>query len=151
MIRPVDAESVSQPQPGQSAVSGWLLVDQAMINAFTAATQDNQWIHNDVERAKAELPGGTTIAQGYLLLSLLPRLSRETFGWDEGVRRINYGSNKVRFLTPVPPGARVRLRQTVKSVDDRQGGKLVTFENVLEFQGQDRPAMIAESLVLLVA
>src|SRR5437867_7737704 len=96
--------------------SDWITVDQAMIDKFAEATGDHQWIHVDVERAKREMPGGKTIAHGYLTLSLLPRLSHGILHIRKRSRGINYGSNKVRFTAPVPAGSRVRLHQTLKDV-----------------------------------
>src|SRR6266705_5398816 len=90
--------------------SEWMTVDQAMIDKFAEATGDHQWIHVDVERAKREMPGGKTIAHGYLTLSLVPRLGATLVKVAKRRRGINYGSNRVRFTAPVPAGARVRLR-----------------------------------------
>ncbi|NBR03890.1 MAG: MaoC family dehydratase [Alphaproteobacteria bacterium] len=96
-------------------VSDWFEIDQARIDAFAKVTDDNQWIHVDTERAAREMPDGKTIAHGFLVLSLLPGLSREFFDIDNLARTINYGLNKVRFTSMVPVGSRVRLRQTLKS------------------------------------
>ena len=127
--------------------SEWLTVDQAMIDKFAEATGDHQWIHVDVERAKRELPGGKTIAHGYLTLSLLPRMMPELLKVTKRSRGVNYGSNKVRFVSPVPAGARVRLRSTIKNVEPVEGnGVRITFEAVIEVEGQSRPAMVAETL-----
>ena len=127
--------------------SEWLTVDQAMIDKFAEATGDHQWIHVDVERAKREMPGGKTIAHGYLTLSLLPRLAPTLLKIQKRSRGVNYGSNKVRFVTPVPAGARIRLRQTIKNVEPVEGnGFRVTSEMVMEVEGQQRPAMVAETL-----
>ena len=125
----------------------WLTVDQAMIDKFADATGDHQWIHVDVERAKREMPGGKTIAHGYLTLSLLPRLAPTLVKVQKRSRGVNYGSNKVRFITPVAAGARVRLTQTIKSVEPVEGnGVRITSEMVIEVEGQPRPAMVAETL-----
>jgi len=88
--------------------SEWMTVDQAMIDKFAEATGDHQWIHVDVERAKREMPGGKTIAHGYLTLSLVPRMASSLVEVTKRSRGINYGSNKVRFTSPVPAGARIR-------------------------------------------
>src|ERR1700752_2862607 len=117
-------------QPGDLAqyggkeigVSDWFTVDQAIIDKFADATGDHQWIHVDVERAKREMPGGKTIAHGYLTLSLIPRLAQTLLRIEKRSRGINYGLNKVRFTAPVPAGARVRLKQKIKAVDDIEGG-----------------------------
>jgi acyl dehydratase len=127
--------------------SAWITVDQATIDKFAEATGDHQWIHVDVERAKREMPGGKTIAHGYLTLSLLPRMMPELLKVTKRSRGVNYGSNKIRFVSPVPAGARVRLRSTIKNVEPVEGnGVRITFEAVIESEGQERPAMVAETL-----
>src|SRR4051812_4778087 len=128
--------------------SDWLVVDQKMIDQFAEATGDHQWIHVDVERAKREMPGGRTIAHGYLTLSLLPRLSHSILHIRKRSRGINYGSNKVRFTAPVPAGSRVRLHQTLKNVEDIDGGVRLTFESQIEVEGSSRPALVAENIGL---
>src|SRR6202161_4748223 len=105
--KPADMKSHIGEKIGTSE---WVTVDQAMIDKFAEATGDHQWIHVDVERAKKEMPGGKTIAHGYLTLSLLPRLSAGVYRIRHTSRGINYGSNKVRFTSPVQVVSRVRLR-----------------------------------------
>jgi acyl dehydratase len=125
--------------------SDWLVVDQAMIDKFAEATGDHQWIHVDVERAKKEMPGGKTIAHGYLTLSLLPRLTPQLLKVEKRKRGLNYGSNKIRFTNTVPAGSRIRLKQTIKNVEDVEGnGVRITSEMVIEVEGQERPALVAE-------
>jgi acyl dehydratase len=124
--------------------SEWMTVDQPMIDQFAKATGDHQWIHVDVERAKKEMPGGKTIAHGYLTLSLVPRMAATLTKVKKRSRGVNYGSNKVRFINPVPAGARIRLRQRIKNVEDIQGGVRVTSEMSVEIEGQDKPALVAE-------
>jgi acyl dehydratase len=141
--RPADMASHVGQEIG---VSEWVLVDQPMIDKFAEATGDHQWIHVDVERAKRELPGGKTIAHGYLTLSLLPRLSYSVYKIRNRSRGVNYGSNKVRFTAPVPAGSRVRLRQVLKSVEPVEGGQRMTFESTIEVEGATRPALVAETL-----
>ena len=127
--------------------SDWLTVDQGMIDKFAEATGDHQWIHVDVERAKRELPGGKTIAHGYLTLSLLPRLTPQLLKVNKRSRGVNYGSNKVRFVSPVPAGSRVRLKQTIKSVEPVEGnGVQLVTEVTIEIEGQAKPACVAESV-----
>src|SRR5207342_3856292 len=116
-------------------VSDWVEVSQDHINQFAEATGDHQWIHVDVERAKRDMPGGKTIAHGYLTLSLLPRLSHNILHIRKRSRGINYGSNKVRFTAPVPAGSRVRLHQTLKNVEDIEGGVRMTFDSQIEVEG----------------
>ena len=124
--------------------SEWMTVDQPMIDQFAKATGDHQWIHVDVERARKEMPGGKTIAHGYLTLSLVPRMAATLTRVKKRSRGVNYGSNKVRFINPVPAGARIRLRQRIKNVEDIQGGVRVTSEMTVEIEGQDKPALVAE-------
>lgn len=128
--------------------SEWVLVDQPMINAFADATGDHQWIHVDVERAKREMPGGNTIAHGYLTLSLLPRLGESIYRIRKTSRAINYGTNKVRFTAMVPAGSRVRLSQVLKGVEDVKGGVRMTFESTVEIEGSEKPALVAEALFM---
>ena len=130
--------------------SEWLTVTQAMIDKFADATGDHQWIHVDVERAKKEMPGGKTIAHGYLTLSLLPRLAPTLMKVEKRRRGVNYGSNRVRFTAPVPAGARVRLRQKLVKVEPvEDNGFRVTSEMTMEVEGNTRPAMVAETLGII--
>jgi acyl dehydratase len=126
--------------------SDWMTVDQPMIDKFAEATGDHQWIHVDVERARKDMPGGKTIAHGYLTLSLVPRLAATLSRVKKRRHGINYGSNKVRFINPVPAGGRIRLRQRIKNVEEIPGGVRVTSEMTLELEGQDKPALVAEIL-----
>lgn len=126
--------------------SDWITVDQRTIDLFAEATGDHQWIHIDVERAAREMPGGKTIAHGFLTLSLLPRLSPMIYRVVKRSRSINYGSNKVRFTAPVPAGSRVRLHLTVKSVEPIAGGVRLTAENEMEVEGNSRPCLVAETM-----
>jgi acyl dehydratase len=144
--RPADLSAYVGKEIG---VSRWITVDQKMIDTFAEATGDHQWIHVDVERARREMPGGRTIAHGYLTLSLVPQLSHEIYTVRKRSRGLNYGSNRVRFTGPVPAGARIRLRQKIKSVEPVEGGVRVTSESTVEVEGADRPALIAETIGLL--
>ncbi|MBV8976793.1 MAG: MaoC family dehydratase [Alphaproteobacteria bacterium] len=127
-------------------VSDWVEIDQDRIAKFADATGDHQWIHLDVERAKMEMPGGKTIAHGYLTLSLIPWLTGNFLRIDGVTRGINYGSNKVRFTNMVPVGSRVRARSKLLSVEPRGGGMQLTSEVTIEIEGQARPACIAETI-----
>ena len=126
--------------------SEWITVDQKTIDLFAEATGDHQWIHIDVERAAREMPGGKTIAHGFLTLSLLPRLSPMIYRVVKRSRSINYGTNKVRFTAPVPAGSRVRLHLTVKAVEPITGGVRVTMTNEMEVDGNARPCLVAETM-----
>ena len=128
--------------------SDWVTVDQTMIDKFADATGDHQWIHVDVERAKKEMPGGTTIAHGFLTLSLVAGLGDQTLAIRKRSRGINYGSDKIRFTSPVPAGSRVRLKQKLMKVEDIDGGVRMTFSSTMEIEGQTRPALVAETIAL---
>lgn len=129
--------------------SNWLVIDQPMIDAFAHATGDLQWIHIDVERAAREMPGGRTIAHGYLILSLLPRLAPEILRIEHRSRSINYGSNKVRFTNTVPVGSSVRLRQKIAAAEAVKGGVRVNWDCTMEIEGAERPALVAETISVL--
>jgi acyl dehydratase len=132
--------------------SEWLTVTQEVIDKFADATGDHQWIHVDVERAKKELPGGKTIAHGYLTLSLLPRLAPTLMKVEKRRRGVNYGSNRVRFTAPVPAGARIRLKQRLVKVEPvEDNGLRITSEMTMEVEGNTRPAMVAETLSIVYA
>ncbi|CAD6531152.1 putative enoyl-CoA hydratase 1 [Paraburkholderia hiiakae] len=134
-------------------VSDWVVVDQERIDAFAACTGDRQWIHVDVERAKRESPFGGTIAHGYLTLSLLASLAMEIgIVPKDASAGLNYGLDKVRFMTPVKAGARVRNRVTLESAENKGGGRvLVKTTNTLEIEGEDKPALVAQTLAMLIA
>ncbi len=130
-------------------VSYWYTVTQEQIDKFADATGDYQWIHVDVERAKKEMPGGKTIAHGWLTLSLVPRLAATIYRVKERSRGINYGANRVRFTGPVPAGSRVRLHLTIKNVEKIDGGVRVTNEGTMEIEGGSRPVLVAETIGLV--
>ena len=126
-------------------------ITQAKINQFADVTGDHQWIHIDVERAKRESPFRTPVAHGFLTLSLLPAFEIDS-GWTvTGYRNVvNYGANKLRFISPVPAGAKVHARQRVVAVDERPQGTQVTQETQVQVVGQDKPALIYEGIFLYV-
>ena len=132
--------------------SNWIEINQERINKFADATGDHQWIHVDTERAKTDLPGGQTIAHGFLTLSLLPMITQEIYK-VKGVRHsLNYGSDRVRFTSPVPSGSRVRGRYTLKSAEDvKNNGVKIIGETTIEIEGKDRPACIVESIGIVYA
>ncbi|WP_368621797.1 MaoC family dehydratase [Paraburkholderia sp. BR13444] len=132
-------------------VSEWVVVDQARIDAFAACTGDRQWIHVDVERAKRQSPFGGPIAHGYLTLSLLAALAIEIGVIPkDAAAGLNYGLDKVRFMTPVKAGARVRSRVTLTSVEKKGGRLIVKTMNELQIDGEEKPALVAEALAMLV-
>jgi acyl dehydratase len=132
----------------ETGVSDWLEITQERINQFADATGDHQWIHIDVERAKKEMPGGKTIAHGYLTLSLIPYLTGKFLKIEGVTRGINYGSNKVRFTNMVPVGSKVRARSKLVSAElnPKSGGMQIINEVTIEIEGQDRPACVAEAI-----
>jgi acyl dehydratase len=129
-------------------VSEWLEIDQKRINDFADVTGDHQWIHVDIERAKAESPYRTPIAHGFLTLSLIPALSKGNFRVENAKLAINYGLNKVRFLAAVPVDSRVRVRSELADaakVDDNTVN--LTVRHTIEIDGVDKPAAVAEMIV----
>ena len=128
--------------------SDWLEVTQSRINDFADATEDHQWIHIDTERAKTDSPFGSTIAHGFLTLSLLPYLAAQAFTVRGNFKMgINYGLNKLRFISPVKSGSRVRARFTLQAVEDVAGGAQITWAVTVESEGGAKPALAAEWLV----
>ncbi len=135
-----------QPLVGQElGVSEWMTITQEQINKFADATGDHQWIHLDVERAKSG-PFGTTIAHGFLTLSLLPEMTAKAFRVTETRMGVNYGLNKVRFPSPVPAGSKVRGRFKLIEYIPLEGGAQMTVECTMEREGSDKPVCVAESL-----
>jgi acyl dehydratase len=131
-------------------VSDWVVIDQDRVNKFADATGDHQWIHLDVARAAKEMPGGKTIAHGYLTVSLIPWLTGGFLKIEGVTRGINYGSNKVRFTNMVPVGSKVRARQKLLSAEPRKdGGVQLTNEVTIEIEGQTRAACVAETISLI--
>src|SRR5262249_5837519 len=143
--RPAD---LAQYVGKEIGLSDWFTVDQAIIDKFAEATGDHQWIHVDVERAKRDMPGGKTIAHGYLTLSLVPRLAQTIYRVKPRSRGLNYGSTRIRFTGQVPAGSRIRLRQKIKSVEPVEGGVRITSESTVEVEGASRPALVAETISL---
>ena len=134
------------PLVGQEiAVSDWLTVDQARIDKFADATGDHQWIHVDPARA-AKGPFGTTVAHGFLTLSLLPELAQTAFGVADTRMGVNYGLNRVRFPAPVPAGSRIRGRFKLVAYEPIDGGAQVTVEVTMEREGSQKPVCVAESV-----
>ena len=136
------------PLVGQEiATSDWITVTQQQVNLFAEATGDHQWIHVDVERAKAG-PFGGPIAHGFLTLSLLPRFYETSFEVIESRMGVNYGLNRVRFMTPVPVGGRLRGRMKLLSCEPIDGeGVQMVWETTIELEGAPKPACVAESVV----
>ena len=129
------------------AVGEWFEITQARINQFADATEDRQWIHVDVDRARNESPVKSTIAHGFLTLSLVGVLVRHAVTIEGQRMAINYGVNRVRFVSPVPAGARVRARLTPVAVEDVDRAVQVTWAVIVELEGGTKPACVVEWLV----
>ena len=129
------------------AISEWMTISQERVNQFAEATDDPQWIHVNIERAKRESPFGGTIAHGFLTLSLLGRFYDQHLTLPFCAMGINYGLNRVRFTCPVRAGQRVRGRFLLSRLDEIEGGIQMAFVVTIEIEGEDKPACIAESLV----
>ena len=127
--------------------SDWIEVTQERINLFAEATCDEQWIHVDAERAKAESPFGGPIAHGYLTLSLLIPMWSQVLTVTDSRMAVNYGLNKVRFPAPVPVGSKVRLTATLADVEEIKGGYQLTVSAVIERENGDKPVCIAEPVL----
>ena len=146
MKRMVTREELQELTGQELGVSGWLLVDQSRIDSFAHLTGDQQWIHVDAERAGREIGG--TIAHGLLTLSLLPAMAAEIWAIEGATSTLNYGFERIRFTAAVPSGASVRLRETLLKVEPRAGALLITRHCVVELQGGDKPALVADWLGL---
>ena len=127
----------------------WLLVEQDRVDQFADATDDHQWIHVNPERA-ASGPFGATIAHGLLTLSLLPHFMHQLYSVDNVAMAINYGFNKVRFITPVPVGRRVRATARITEVSKLDSAIQATLVTTIEVEGSDKPAAVIESIVRYV-
>ena len=133
--------------------SSWITIDQQRIDEFAHCTEDHQWIHVDAERAAKESPFGGTVAHGFLTLALLAPTSFEILLTSVQVKQaVNYGLEKVRFLAPLRAGKRVRNHVKVAAVEDKGGGRvLLTTQNTIEIEGEEKPALIALALVMLMS
>ncbi|MYM19283.1 MaoC family dehydratase [Brevibacterium sp. 5221] len=150
MVRTINGIAELEALVGQElGTSEWFTVDQARIDAFADATEDHQWIHLDAERAKSG-PFGTTIAHGFLTLSLLPMFGAEVVDVTGMKMKINYGLNKVRFPHPVPVDSKLRDTIALSEVTRKDSGTQVVMTHTIEIEGADRPACIAESVSIMV-
>jgi acyl dehydratase len=136
-------------QGSQLGPTDWLEVTQDRVNLFADATDDHQWIHVDPERA-ANGPFGGTIAHGLLTLSLLPHFTHQLYTVENIAMAINYGYNKVRFITPVRVGSKIRARAEIAKVDQLEGAVQATVTVTVEIDGSDKPAAVAESIVRFI-
>jgi acyl dehydratase len=132
------------------AVSDWFTVSQELIDAFARLTGDHQWIHVETARAERDSPYGTTIAHGFLTLSLVSRLHADAVRTENGIARvINYGLNRVRFPAPVLAGSRIRTRSVLQAFEEIADAFQLTWQMTVEVEGQSRPALVADWLVRL--
>lgn len=143
------SEEISKAVGETIGPGDWLRIDQNRIDAFAIATDDHQWIHVDSDRAAGSSYGGT-IAHGYLTQSLIPAFALGLYKIRFGISRVNYGSNRVRFPAPVRSGSRVRASATFTDCRSVEAGVLLTVEYVLEVEGNEKPACIAECVTLVV-
>ena len=143
----VDVRTLRDRVGQEIAVGEWTTISQAQIDQFAEATGDRQWIHVDAERAAKESPFKTTIAHGFLTLSLLSSFLRDAIQFSGLRMAINYGLNRVRFVSPVPAGARIRGRFTLVTVEEIKGGVQTTWNVTVECEGFDKPCCVAEWLV----
>jgi len=148
-MKTVDVNKLEDIKGQDMGHSEWMSIDQDRINKFADATDDHQWIHIDTERATKELPTKSTIAHGFLSLSLLVPLASQVWSISGAKMMINYGLNKVRFINMVPVGSKVRLGIKISDVNKLDnGGTQVITEATLEIDGQDKPAYVAESIMV---
>jgi acyl dehydratase len=144
----MQVEDVKQSIGKEAGISGWMDVNQDLIDHFAALTGDRQWIHVDAERARRESPFGATVAHGFLTVALLSRLVSEAVDVRADSKlRVNYGFNRLRFPAPVIVGSRIRARVTPNAVRDVEGGVEITWGVVVEIENNVKPALAAEWLV----
>jgi acyl dehydratase len=129
--------------------SDWVTVTQEDVDAFARLTGDDHWIHVDVARARTEMPEGKTIAHGLFILSFVPTLQRQIYGVRQRGRGLNYGYDRVRFVSPVPVGSRVRLRQTLVAAARHERGTRLKIDATIEVDGATRPAIVARNILLI--
>jgi len=140
-----DFDELKSAVGSQIGITDWIEITQERINTFAEATGDEQWIHIDEERAARELPGKTTIAHGLLTLSLIPMFMRSIIGLKGLKNTLNYGANRIRYLSPVPAGSRLRAHVNVLEAEDVPPDALrVTYKVTIEIEGGQRPACVAE-------
>ena len=144
----MQVEDVRQSIGKEAGVSGWVEVDQSLVDQFAELTGDRQWIHVDAERARRESPFGATVAHGFLTIALLSRMVAEAVDVRaNSILRVNYGFNRLRFPAPVTIGSRIRARVTPNAVRDVEGGIEIAWGVTVEIENQAKPALAAEWLV----
>ncbi len=146
-----DISELSAAIGEELGVSKWLVMDQGRIDGFAGVTKDDYWLHVDPDRAAENSVLGRTVAHGLLTLSLMTHLSREIWSLGTMTGGLNYGYDGTRFPSPVFPGDRVRLKRSLVAVDQRNAGWLVRFGDVMQIEGKDKPACVAENLCMFDA
>jgi acyl dehydratase len=144
-----DRDEIKAAEGTELGVSTWLEISQERIDMFADATGDHQWIHVDPHKA-ASGPFGATVAHGYLTLSLIPFLGAQAFAFAGETARVNYGLDRVRFMAPVRVGSRIRDRVVLSAVNDIERGQQVQLTHTIEIEGSEKPACVAEAIVLLM-
>jgi len=130
--------------------SDWLTIDQRMVDAFAGLTGDTHWIHVDTDRAAREMPGGRTIAHGLLLLGLIPDMQKQVYQVRQRGIGLNYGYDRIRFVSQVPVGSRVRLALTLESIEPHAQGTRVITTAAIEVDGSTKPALVAQNILLIM-
>lgn len=149
MITVGHAQELEAYNGKELGASEWIEITQEGVNRFAALTGDDHWIHVDVARAEKEMPDGRTIAHGLYILSLIPVLQRQIYRIETRGRGLNYGFDRVRFVSPVQTGSRVRLKQKLIDASPHKIGTRLEIEVTFEIEGQDRPAMVASNIILI--
>ncbi|TCI97836.1 MULTISPECIES: MaoC family dehydratase [Aeromicrobium] len=144
-----DRDEIKAAEGTELGVSTWLEISQERIDMFADATGDHQWIHVDPHKA-ATGPFGATVAHGYLTLSLIPFLGAQAFAFAGETARVNYGLDRVRFMSPVRVGSRIRDRVVLSKVNEIERGQQVQLTHTIEIEGVEKPACVAEAIVLLM-
>ncbi|MEE9372808.1 MAG: MaoC family dehydratase [Saprospiraceae bacterium] len=150
MIRVKDLAELKTKEGYTFPSSEWIAITQDMINQFAEVTGDYQWIHVDEERAKKQMPQGSTIAHGFLTLSLLPKLSYTLYEVESAKLGYNYGADKLRFISPVKSESKVRMTATLKKVEVKQGSGKIYMDCVIEIEGEKKPALIYEMISMIM-
>jgi len=150
MLKVKDLSELKSMEGHVFPASEWVTITQEMINQFADVTMDHQWIHVDVERAKTQTPFGSTIAHGFLTLSLIPKMSYTLYEVQSAKMGFNYGADKLRFINPVKAGARVRMNSSLKRVDLSPGSGKVYMEATMEIEGEEKPALLYEMISMVV-
>ncbi|MEO4045129.1 MaoC family dehydratase [Hoeflea sp. CAU 1731] len=149
MVEVETAMDLKAHQGRELGHSEWTPIDQSMLDRFAELTGDDHWIHVDPDRATSEMPGGKTIAHGLLVLGMGPGLQRQIYTVRKRGRGLNYGYDKLRFVSPVPVNARVRLSLKLLSAEPHSLGTRITTQQTFEIENKEKPALVAEHILLI--